>query len=72
MKPIVQIDYKFLSCKHFKLAKRHTTSNIRKKTTTHQILHTKGVVGKSNFTLESILLYNPQRDKNLSTSKEKL
>jgi hypothetical protein len=31
MKPVVQIDYKFILCKHFKLAKRHTTSNIRKK-----------------------------------------
>jgi hypothetical protein len=70
MKPRVQIDYKFFPCKHFKFAKGHTTSNIHKKTTTHQILHTKGVVGKNNFTLKSILLYNPQRDKSLSTSKE--
>jgi hypothetical protein len=72
MKPVVQIDYKFLSCKHFKLAKRHTTSNICKKTTTHQILCTKGMVGRSNFTSKSIFLYNSQRDKDLSTSKEKV
>jgi hypothetical protein len=30
------------------------------------------MVGKNNFTLESIILYNPQRDKDLSTSKEKV
>jgi hypothetical protein len=29
MKPVVQIDYMFLSCKHFKLAKRHTLSNSK-------------------------------------------
>jgi hypothetical protein len=37
---VVQIDYKLISCKHFKLAKRHTTSNICKKTTTHLHLTT--------------------------------
>ncbi len=72
MKLIVQIDYKFLLCKHFKLAKRHTTSNIQRKTTTYQILCTKDMVGKSNFTSKSIFLYNSQRDKDLSTSKEKV
>ncbi len=30
------------------------------------------MVGKNNFTLESIILYNPQRDKDLSASKEKV
>ncbi len=71
MKLIVQIDYKFLSCKHFKLAKIHTTSNIHKKTTTHQILRTKGMVRKSNFTSKSILLHSPQRDKDFKYFKRK-
>jgi hypothetical protein len=70
MKLIVQIEYNFLSCKHFKLAKIHTTSNMHKKTTTHQILRTKGMARKNNFTLESILLHSPQRDKDLSILKE--
>jgi len=29
IKPIVQIDYEFLLCKHFKLAKKHTTFNLK-------------------------------------------
>jgi hypothetical protein len=29
MKLIIQINYMFLSCNHFKLAKRHTTSNSK-------------------------------------------
>jgi hypothetical protein len=72
MKPVVQIDYKFLLCKHFKLAKKHTISNICRKTITYQILRTKGMARKNNFTLESIIFYSPQKDKNLSTSKEKV
>jgi hypothetical protein len=28
-KPIVQIDYKFLSCKNFKLMKKHITFNLK-------------------------------------------
>jgi len=29
MKLIVQIDYKFFTCKQFKLVKKHTTSNSK-------------------------------------------
>jgi hypothetical protein len=70
MKPMVQIDYKFLLCKHFKLAKKHTISNICRKTITSQILRTKGMARKNNFTLESIIFYNPQKDKNLLQRKK--
>jgi hypothetical protein len=29
MKSVIQINYMFISCKHFKLAKKHTTSNSK-------------------------------------------
>jgi hypothetical protein len=29
IKPIVEIDYRFMLCKHFKLAKKHTTFNLK-------------------------------------------
>jgi hypothetical protein len=52
--------------------KNQNISNIQRKTTTHRILHTNNMAGKSNFTLENILMYNPQRDKALSTSKKEV
>ncbi len=48
-----------------------STPYIRRKTTAHQILHTKGMTGKNKFTSESIILYNPHRDKGLNSSREK-
>ncbi len=42
------------------------------KTTTHQILRTKGMARKNNFTSESIIPYNPQREKALSTSNKEV
>jgi len=43
-----------------------------KEKTTHIEFYLELWQEKDNFTLENILLYNPQRDKTLSTSKKKI
>jgi len=40
MKLVVQIDYRFLSCKHFKLVRKHTNSNSK---------HNGKISGKDDF-----------------------
>jgi hypothetical protein len=46
------------------------TYNLEK--TTHITLCTKVLQEKNNFILENISMYNPQRDKVLSTSKKEV
>lgn len=46
---------------------KHTKEN-----TTHRTLHTKVWQEKDKFTLENIFLYNPQKDRDLNTSKKEV
>ncbi len=52
--------------------KSQNSPNIWKKKTTHRILRIKVWQEKYDFTPKNIFLYNPQKDRTLSTSKNKI